>query len=207
MRVGEIKAHSIMLMFPEIEISYDRDSESSLVQAIENLRCDPNVCDVMRGIVPSINRALSIIEKRGGTNERCVKKTIIQKQGTRITFKLDDIAPDIYKMTRVFSPRGADVSIKTICDGEICFYTKEAGEYTFVYKARAKKITQFTSDFSELDLNDAIAEIIPYFVKGDLMTQDNMRHISSILFDGLLNELLTKETDKETYVESVYSQG
>ena len=69
-KLGEIKAHSIMLLFPDLELSYDSGSEDSLKGVIENLKYDPNTKDILLACTPSINRAFTIIEKRGGYQKR-----------------------------------------------------------------------------------------------------------------------------------------
>lgn len=202
MKIGEIKAHSIILICPEVQISYDRNSEESIVDAIENLKCDPNIRDIALGCVPSINRAFSIIEARGGSKTRCIKK---QLKATEGKIKLSEIAQDVLSVSRVYFD-GRMVSFEGVCDDEIYLDIKNAGEYTFVYKSKIERISEATSDFADVSLSEGIAEIIPYFVKSDIIAGEDKEGAmaSKLLFDSMLTELLNRPIIASPSVETVY---
>ena len=77
------------------------------------------------------------------------------------------------------------------CDDEIYIHSQKNGEYTFIYSTRLKRLTEATSDNEDIDLDEGIAEIIPYFVKSELIASENSEeaNVSRLLFDGILKEL------------------
>lgn len=192
-KVGEIKAHSIMLICPEVEISYDVDDEDSLTDTIESLRCDPNIRDIALGIVPSINRAFSLIEKRGGTRKKSktLRLEALEKIGRRSRVPLVSISPDILFVESIYFENGEKIPFDVECDDEIYIHSQKNGEYTFIYSTRLKRLTEATSDNEDIDLDEGIAEIIPYFVKSELIASENSEesNASRLLFDGILKEL------------------
>ena len=205
-KIGEIKAHSIMLIFPDIELSYDNGSEEGLKGVIENLKCDPNIRDTVLFCTPSINRAFTLIEKRGATKTKSATVKVQNRRGRGLWINLSEIASDVYRVEKVFSKRGSGVGFERYTDDEIYLDTQEAGEYTFIYKSKIKSISEATSDFEDVDLSEGVAEIIPYFVKSEaLFTEDRgASDASRVLFDGILAELSCCSSQGEIAVESVY---
>ena len=205
-RIGEIKIHSIMLLFPDAEISYDSGSEQSLRETVENLKCDPNVRDMVLFCTPAINRAFSVIEKRGASKTKSATARVLNHRGRGLYIKLSEIASDVFNVVRAFSPSGKEVPFERYTDDEIYLDSLETGEYTFIYKSKIKRINEATSDFEEVDLSEGIAEIIPYFVKSEaIFTEDRgASDAARVLFDGILAELSTAPTDSMPEVKSVY---
>ena len=198
-----------MLICPEVEISYDVDSEESLINAIEALKCDPNVRDIVLGIVPSINRAFSLIEKRGATMKKSkrVKLTSLDKLGKRLVVPLSHVGSDVLTIDTIYFENGDKISFDKECDSEIYIHSQMEGEYTFIYKTRLSRISESTSDYDDIDLDEGIAEIIPYFVKSELLSSENSEEsqASRLLFDGILRELtdIYKCSNQEN-VDTVY---
>ncbi len=209
-KLGEIKAHSIMLICPEVEISFDRYSEQSLCDAIENLKCDPNVRDLALGCVPSINRAFSLIEKRGATKKKSKTAMLsnLKKIGNRSIVKLNEISPDALSVWRVYFSDGTEVLFDSGADDEIYIHSTKEGEYTFIYKSRLERVSESSSDFDDVDLDEGVAEIIPYFVKSELISCEDKdgAKTARLLFDGILNELASGVNgNSQGFVETVYS--
>lgn len=205
-RIGDIKVHSIMLLYPDLELSYDSESETSLNGVIENLKYNPNVRDVLHSSIPAINRAFTIIEKRGGTKTKSFGAFVSKRMLGKLWVKLSEIANDVYRIVRVYSQDGKTVPFECISDDDICLDTNETGEYIFIYKSKLRRISEFTDDFMELDLSEGVAEIIPYFVKSEiLLTEDRgASDAARILFDGILNELSYLPGASLPEVTSVY---
>ena len=205
-RIGEIKIHSIMLLFPDAEISYDSGSEASLRETVENLKCDPNLRDTVLFCTPSINRAFSIIEKRGASKTKSSSANVLNHRGRGLSIKLSEIASDVFSVVRAFSPSGKEVKLERFTDDEIYLDSLEMGKYTFIYKSKIKRISEATSDFEEIDLSEGIAEIIPYFVKSEAVFCEDRgaADAARVLFDGILAELSTVPTVSMPEVKSVY---
>lgn len=203
MKIGEIKAHSIMLTCPEVEISYDCEDEKSLSLAIDNLKCDPNVRDLVLCCVPAINRAFAIIEARGASKKKFVDKRL-DKPLSKIAFS--DLACDIISVSAIYDSDGRTVSFDKIGDEQICVHTKKAGNYTFVYKSKIPRITDATSDFADVDLCEGVAEIIPYFVKSELVANEDLdaSRVAKALFDGILNEYSESHASSQSCVDTIY---
>lgn len=205
-KIGEIKAHSIMLLFPDLELSYDRDSEQSLKGMIENLKCDPNIRDIVLSLTPSINRAFSLIEKRGASKTKSKEAYVSRKGRGGMLVKLSEIASDVYSVCRVYTKSGKQIMLEHSTDDEIYLSTQEAAEYTFVYKSKLRRISEATNDFDEVDLSEGVAEIIPYFVKSEIIYSEDKEasNASRILFDGILSELCSLPASMPPEVESIY---
>lgn len=205
-KLGEIKAHSIMLLFPDLELSYDSGSEDSLKGVIENLKYDPNTKDILLACTPSINRAFTIIEKRGGSKTKSSAISVAGIKNGRLKIKLSDIASDVYRVCKVYNKNGKAIPFESETDDEIYLETKDGGEYTFIYKSKIKRINEATSDFCEIDLSEGISEIIPYFVKSEVLFSEDRgaSDAARILFDGILKELSSLPMAEAPEIKSVY---
>ena len=205
-KLGEIKAHSIMLLFPDLELSYDSGSEDSLKGVIENLKYDPNTKDILLACTPSINRAFTIIEKRGGSKTKSSAISVTGIKNGRLKIKLSDIAGDVYRVCKVYNKNGKAIPFESETDDEIYLETKDGGEYTFIYKSKIKRINEATSDFCEIDLSEGISEIIPYFVKSEVLFSEDRgaSDTARILFDGILKELSSLPMAEAPEIKSVY---
>ena len=80
------------------------------------------------------------------------------------------------------------------------------GELMLVYKSKIKRISHASDENSEIDLDEHIAQLIPYFVKGDLLLgQDASEAIGSReLFEKMTDELSTKNENQGENRKSVY---
>lgn len=205
-RIGEIKVHSIMLLFPDLELSYDRDSEDSLNGVIESLKYDPNIRDIVRSTIPAINRAFTIIEKRGASKTKSSLAYVSKRVRGGLTIKLSEIESDVYSVCNVYNKDGKNIHFERETDDEIRLETQEIGEYTFIYKSKIRRISEYTDDFAEVDLSEGVAEIIPYFVKSEVLLCEDRgaSDASRILFDGILEELSSLPASSVPTVKSVY---
>ncbi len=172
MKIGEIKRQALLLIFPELELSFDEQSDVSINDAIKNLRCDPSLRAYLDACVPAINRALSIIEKSGATKTKRAKINPVGKRvdgGIRVL--LDECPGDIIKIIRVYQ-NGNQIRFEYEGEDAVILYGA-SNMCELVYKSKAERITDYTSEASALDLPWGVSEIIPYFVKSELLLQEN----------------------------------
>ena len=206
MTLGELKISSLMLICPSLEINFDSDSGEGIEEKIMELKANPNVIDYVSGIVFSINRAFSIIENRGLTKTKRVKLSFDVLEKTKDGYELDvsKIAPDVLYIENVY--QGENCRFRQEGDTLIFGNLKKEG-LEIIYKEKLKRIKQSTSDLYEVPLDDCVLDLIPYFVKGELLLPEdpNEAEISRKHFLEMLTELgQTEKKHNSDFVDTVY---
>ncbi|MBE6673523.1 MAG: hypothetical protein E7596_00280 [Ruminococcaceae bacterium] len=174
MKIGEIKAQAIMLMYPDVSISFDEEDEKDVERAIYELKLNPNFEGVLRFCIGSINRALSYVEGQGFAETKCVDISSADCQRTNDGRAVLPMPNDVFSIERVLCHAGGKAY-------ELCFEVRgneiisdyKSDTYTVIYKVKAERITSATPDSYKLNVSDSIAEAIPYFVAAELFKQEN----------------------------------
>lgn len=204
MKLGKLKISSLILCVPSLEINLDTSSDTDLSFNIMALKGDPNLSDYMTRIPDAINRAFSFIEKHGGT----MKKTKIVS-----TSKLERLNGGYYL------PLGGDALrvYRVSLDGVSCEFEREGtaifiksnkkGSFKIHYRARLPRIDESTSDASEIDLDSEVGDIIPYYVKSELLASESPDEARDALarFLDMLSSFSREENDESSKFETVFS--
>ena len=204
MNIGEIKRQALQLIFPELELSFDESDDTATNEKIRALRCDPSLRGYLDASVPAINRAISIIEAKGLSRTKQKQITVYGKivnGGVMISQTGEN--GDIYLLKETYQ-NGKKIAFE-YKNGALILFAKEGSVCDIVYKERVGRIYSFTQDSYELDLEREVAEIIPYFVKGEMQISENSECATSAFkhFYELLDMLASKEKAQNS-VESVY---
>ena len=201
MKIGEIKREALLLIFPEIEARFNEESEKSVNEGIEALKCDPSVRSYLEASVPSINRAICEIENAGASK---TKRAIITVKNTKGAFDLQDRIPELMRVLSIHQ-NGKNVNYVEL-DGFVLLEGASAGEIEVVYKSRVEKIRYITEEAHELDLDFGVVALIPYFVASELCETENgerARELRARFFNGISSYSSKSTTQDE--VEAIYS--
>ncbi len=208
MKIGEIKAQAIMLMYPDISISLDEEDAEDVERAIYELKLDPNFEGVLRSCVGSINRALSYIEGQGCGETKCVDISSVDCRRTRDARVVLKIPDDAFRVERVLCySSGRTYELSFDIQGKDIIACYEIGTYTIIYKAKTPRITSTSADSYELSISDSLAEMIPYFVAGELFKQENIEASKGYLeyFESAVKRLGEMSAPCHQCFETVYS--
>lgn len=85
---------------------------------------------------------------------------------------------------------------------------KKDGNYSIIYAPIIPRVAAGTDDTIDIDLPDKIACLIPYFIKGDLYTEDEPGVAAEArnLFEASLDAMNTEVKTKQNKVNCIYSQ-
>ncbi|MBQ8545629.1 MAG: hypothetical protein IJ437_01680 [Clostridia bacterium] len=208
MKIGELKLSTLMLTVPSLEISFDSESDDNIRETIMDLKENPNISDYIPLLPSAINRAISIIERRGGSPARLMRVDSFNfekiKNGYRIT--LDKLKKDILSITKIMI-NGHECAFEVESANTIILHSEKVGEYELLYKPRLARITEATSDFYELEIDEALLELIPYFAKSELILSEYPDEAKSSRehFFELLDEFLGREREYGVKFDTVFS--
>ena len=195
MRIGEIKKEALLLMYPNAPIRFDTSSDEELEKGVFELKCNPSYEGLLESAVGSINRALAIIEGRGLSLTKChdIASSICDRRGDgRIILKTMDDFLSVEML--LFHANGKTVACPYQLIGDELITDYRHGVFTVVYKSKLPRITSVTAEAYKLMLPSGVAELIPYFVKADLFTQESEEEAraSRELFDRGLEEISSR---------------
>ena len=204
MNIGEIKRQALQLIFPELELSFDESDNEATNEKIRALRCDPSLRGYLDASVPAINRAISIIEAKGLSRTKSKQITVYGKiiNGGVMISQSEEYG-DIYLLKEAYQ-NGKSIAFE-YKNGALIIYAKAGSVCDLVYKEKLPRIYSFTPDSFQLDLEREVAEIIPYFLKGEMQISEDHECATSAIkrFYELLDILVCKEKAQNS-VESVY---
>lgn len=205
-KIGEIKCEALRLVFPELDLHFDSDNAESINSAVANLKCDPTLKGYLDSCVGAINRALSIIESKGASKTEI--KTISLKGkakiGGMVRVPLKDEVKEAHNVIAVYQ-NGKSVNFTKEADG-ILLVESQNGEAEILYNSKIPRISEKTSDSYEIELDPAILELIPYFVRSELILGEDEKGAKDAKneFLSALNSVLIKPTGGGA-VMTVYS--
>ena len=211
MKIGEIKAQALRLMYPDAPIRFDSEDGASVERAIYELKCNPSFEGLLEGTVGSINRALAIIEAKELSPAMCndVSSSICDRLGDgRLLIRTSD---DFLSAEALLFHKNGKTAVCSfqLLDGGVATEYKR-GIFTLIYKTKLPRISSVTSDGFELILPRGVCELIPYFIKSELFSGENQseaRHCRELFEIGL--ERIYSRTRIPCFdcFETVYSQG
>lgn len=176
MTVGEIKIASLKLMF-------DVGEEQVFASDIETLMQDSNYSSRLILMNESIDRAIDKILLSNAIDDKVV--TVALQSGLVC---LKEQINDFYELVSLLKENNG--VLEKVNDYEMVgadyVILKESGTYVVQYKHRPLSVT---SDEQEVDVQEDLARIIPYFVKADLFEEDNpsMAFASRNIFENSLS--------------------
>ena len=213
MKLGNIKLESLYLCFPNPSLCVDTDDDALLTEALSCLKDDPNYSDYLNAMIGAINRCLSVFEIKGVIPKKRISVPFDASRVVNGSFVINigDLAPDCKKVDCVITyPKGdlpSHIEFADSGDGEIFVEPLSEGAcYTVRYEPLTERISPSTAESHELELPNRLAELIPYFVKGDILRVDEPEEAKDAhtLFYGLLDEIVEGERLYLNMVRTVY---
>lgn len=232
MKLGEIKAQAMLLMFPDVNLvsakekwedtsygatSYDSagisesDLENESSELLLALSSDSNYLPYVNGMAGAINRCFSYLESHFLIPCKKAELTDGRAMGSKISFELPD---DVFCVGRVaFLGDGVyvgnvgfeHIGAKTVVLPKMRF----DGTYTVIYTPYLERIKCTTSDFYEIPLPEPVASMIPYFIKGDLFVNDDADEAMEArnIFENCVSVFANCGKEYSDSVEETYSMG
>lgn len=210
MKIGEIKRQALMLIFPNIELEYDEDSIEDLVYS---LKSSPSYSSYLSGSVGAINRALASIEQKGLSGKGSITLSLEDgvKNGGYLCFDLSR-KREILQVKCVLLNSGihqGETEFEMLDNSTLAIKCQDKkGSIQIVYSRRLARISHATSASDELLLEGGIEEIIPYFVKADLLLGERSEEAvtSRNIYEKMIEEYISKSS-RELPFKTVYSLG
>ena len=205
MRIGEIKIQSILLMYPSFQLRLDDTDEKSIKNAIFELKADSQIGDLLSSMVGSINRALSYIERRGLSRDRVVEITDFQSRDdvAVIDTSLIEGFLSLEKIIARYSGKETEPDVR-VENGKII--APKADSYKITYKEKIKRVSQISDEGEHLLIDNNIAELLPYFIKGELFKEENQQDAiqAMTLLEKEIDYLLMNKRSDGLFVEAIY---
>lgn len=206
MKLGEIKLEAVSLMYPGAYVGYDIDDES-LERVIFQMKSDPNLEGVMESIVGSINRCFTRIENKDLSELKCIDLPISLckrvGEGYGIALPKDCLRVERLIAQAYGKSFGCDYDILD----SMAVTTFEGQVYTLVYRTKIPRITSATKEKYEISFPMGIEALIPYFIKGELFTQEDKEEAKTSMevFERDTNNLADKNNPCRACFQVIYS--
>ena len=210
MKLGELKLESLIMILPSESLLCDAEDNDTLREKMLELREDSNYSDYLISMPGAFNRCFTSLESKGLVPCKCfnVEKGTLERRGNSLYLDLKKISDvgavkNIYYYSEhsspclcEFSAFGSGILIKDFKDGTFVV------EYTPVIK----RITNITADTGPIDLPEDLLALIPYFIKSELLREENEKEASLArnTYEAMADELLNKQVGYQASVESVY---
>ncbi len=200
MKLGELKIQALMLIYPMMSLEYDGQDYEEIIY---RLKSNHTYSSYVASSVGAINRAFTFIEEKLLTPV-CVATACGEKQGRYVLLDLRD-NKEILSVKALYVNNEATY-YESISRRLIRAYASERDEIKVAYYKRLARIDHLTSNNTEIDLG-GIEEIIPYFIKADLlMGEDRDGSLSAReRFFEMIDEFASKS--ENAYPVTVYSLG
>lgn len=171
MTYAQIYAESLKLMFATLT-----DDIAPTAEGMGKLLTDPNYRDYLIIMPGAVNRCFADLEAKKVLPWRTVKPNMDTADDVSGGYKrllLSEMIPDCYEVERVICHRGYGERIDLVMH-EDCFLEGDelilpAGEeYVIHYTPTLPRIDDGTDLDTTVPLPRTLAEVIPYYVKGEL---------------------------------------
>lgn len=205
MIINEIKKNALALMFTNYEhdlsnVDIDDETNDEYTRYTVNM----NAC---------INRALARIQNADVLPYKRSEVTIDTPHtsgGNLVRYNLSDIASDIYDIKRIASEDkySYEPNVDFFTEAQILVISPLAKneKYIVIYVPKIERISLTATSDTEIHIPDAVAEIIPYFIKAELFEEDEPElaiHARNI-FEATLDSLKQQEKSVQTCVKNVF---
>lgn len=166
MKLGDIKAEALKLMF----INLDQDIDAG---SLADLNYDETYASYLVAMPGSIRRALKIV---AGKYKLGVKSAELTAEAPGKFLTRYTLPADCLKVARVIKQTGDCVrnTFDWQQEGKALLLPtlhRETDSYRLVYYPKAPDISGI-EDEKELDVPEEVAEMIPYYIKGELYEDD-----------------------------------
>ena len=211
MKLGELKIEALMMIFPGTELMVDYENDDELRDKISQLNEDSNYNDLLASMPGAINRCFASLESKGivpvKSYDLNLKKA--KARGQRLLFDLSEIE-DLGKIERI------------ACYGEYhdkdrCDYAHETdttilldapctGQYVVIYRPVLPRIAMVTDDAKEINLPRDVLDLIPYFIKSELIRGENESEAAHArnVYEQMAAQIEFKRGGYQAKVESIY---
>lgn len=197
MKIGDIKAEAIKLMFVNYDLPVTADN-------ICDLEADETYNGYLVNMDGSINRALDRIAEKGRLDSKiCVLPQDgegVTLHGRFVRYALKTLLPDFGYVLRVVYDNGRFISpsVSYALEGKTLVLPALRGEdeeYRLLYSPRPPYVSKANRYADELDLPDEVAHLIPYFIKSELYAEEEPSQAAQArnLFESLLDESEDRE--------------
>ncbi len=173
MTYGQIIAEALRLMFASAGERIGEDAES-----IAQMRSDPRYADHLDRIPGAFARCLGDLEAKKVIPWKSKRLTFAdgEKQGGARVFELSLVIPDCYELEKVgaWEPYSGTRELFLVEDFEldgdelIIYGGTHAEAFVVKYTPSLPRMTADTDMSAKVELPEALASAIPYFIKGDL---------------------------------------
>lgn len=201
MTLGEIKVEALKIMFA----AYSNDFS---VGELEHIARDDNYASYLADMVGSINRCFANIENKGVLKSKCIPLENGTENDYSVSYDLDSIE-DFYRIERVIGKKDGLYypSVEYVVEGNNLILFDKDAVYKLVYKPRIKRITSYTPDSEDIGVDDSIAVLIPYYIKGDVYRDDEPAEAAEARnwYEAAISEISMHDNSKQTYVHRAYN--
>jgi hypothetical protein len=209
MTLGEIKLESLRLMYA--------NDEELTIDKLEYLSQDNKYKDYLDRMPGAINRAISrfMTYKVMPTKMQEIEASEGTMYKQYLKLDLNTMLTDFETLERIVYINDKvipNIDYEALTDGVILIplssTVKAEGVFGVEYTPKITPITRASKNDEELDLPEALARIIPYFVKGDLFEQDEpeLSATARNIFESALTEYVSfgiTRKQKQQYVKNV----
>lgn len=199
-KLGEIKIEALKLMFADYKNDYSVSNLSSLM-------ANDNYGKYLRAMNGSINRCFDRLRAL----KKQPKKVIVLDKGLMaedefLHFDLDDetfaSVDYINRITyRDEDGRPLDSKVHYEMEGREIIIENRSGSFRMIYFEKLPFITTLTDD-QVLLIEDELARVIPYFIKSELMEEDEpeLARQARIMFEQTVAALYNEPEVRQTKV-------
>ena len=165
MKLGEIKAEALRLMGMDVEVNAEN---------VRDFEYDENYGILVTGMPGALNRCFADIESKGVLPLRRKDLMPTAGRGHCYRFSIKDLGGEPVRLiAETDHAYDGDHSFRREGDGTLLILDGDAdASYTLLYRPHIPRVSAITADSTELDLPEAIAAAIPYYLKGDLYRHD-----------------------------------
>lgn len=213
MKLGELKIATLMMIFPDEKFEIDFENDEQVSESLFALKSDSNYNAFLTAIPQALNRCFSSLEQKNviPTKQMELSSTKGEKVGTRLRFRLSEVVPDMGKLEKIsFYNTQENIYL------DACSYSREStdsilleqanGTFVIVYTPQIKRITATTGDNHMIDLPRYITDIIPYFLKSELLRVENPDEasIARNIYEQMVEETVNSQDGYQGQVQVVY---
>ncbi len=176
MKLGKIKAEALYMCLANPDISGGFDTDEEITEALYQLKSDPNLSDYLNASIGAINRCFSFLEMKELSPVRTAKVTASASNDGASRLALNALIPDFLKIKSIFAIKGDSIAplkdFIEISGGELLL-KDTADRYSVSYYSKIPRISAATPESYDIMLDDCVCQLIPYFVKGDILRVDD----------------------------------
>ena len=212
MTIGEIKLEALRISFPDPQLYVDESDTDTVSAIISGLKEDHNYSDFLAASVGSINRALSVMERKGISPLVSRSATVRKDASSQMQFvDMNAYGSEMLFAEGVYKIKDGNtvyLPFEDMGNGKLALTdAEENGPYVIKYRTKLERISALTPDDKELSIPDSLASAIPYFIKGDLLCSEEPDASAQAMarFDSLCTDY-PRQFSEHSSVISVYRQ-